>query len=461
MNNIFLSKSSYCKCVQCNKILWLKNYKPEEAIQKASDTLFENGRKVGILAQDIFGEKHEDIEYSKNYTAMVEKTRKLLENKPNIITEATFNYDNNFCMVDILKNDEDGVEIYEVKSSTKVSDIYLDDASFQYFVLSNLGLNVKKVSIVYINNKYVRGKELELDKLFNVKDITDIARKKQDEIRNKVDEINSFMARHDKDNQPDTPMGNQCLNPYKCDFWEYCNKMENNTLSTDDDEPDFSPIINKEAIKQILDSLKYPLYFIDYETYTTPIPEIEGTRPYQQLPFQYSLHIKKDREAPIEHKEFLAECDDNNFIRHFAESLVKNLPEDGSVIVYNKSFESARNKELGEMYPDLKEEMERINNNIVDFMVPFQKRQYCTKQMKGSYSLKNVLPALYPDDPELDYTKLSGVHDGEEARKAFTELKEESQEKQEKTREDLLKYCHLDSLAMVKIYEKFRETIEE
>ena len=132
MSNIYLSKSKYCKCVQCPKILWLKKYKPEVAVPSEKDAVFENGRRVGELAKGIFG-KYEDIEYNKNLNIMIEKTNELLKNKPNIITEASFNYNNNFCSVDILKNDEDGVEIYEVKSATKLEDTYIDDVSYQYY----------------------------------------------------------------------------------------------------------------------------------------------------------------------------------------------------------------------------------------------------------------------------------------------------------------------------------------
>ena len=144
---------------------------------------------------------------------------------------------------------------------------------------------------------------------------------------------------------------------------------------------DKEPEIDKEAIANLLNSLKYPLYFIDYESYNVPIPEIEGTQPYQQLPFQYSLHII-DEDGNCEHKEFLAEPDDEDFIRHFAESMVNDLSEDGSVIVYNKVFEESHvNKKLAEMFPDLKDEIYRINGNMVDFRVPFMNRDYYVKNL--------------------------------------------------------------------------------
>ena len=221
------------------------------------------------------------------------------------------------------------------------------------------------------------------------------------------------------------------------------------------------PKINKRAIEELLSSLRYPLYFIDYESCPYAIPELEGTKAYQQIPFQYSLHIVKEEGTPIEHKEFLAEVDDENIIRTFAESMIKDMPEDGSVIVYNKTFESTRNKEIGEMYPDLNPEMERFNNNIVDLMIPFRSRDYYTKEMQGSYSIKYVLPALYPDDPELDYKELSLIHKGDEASNAFLSLKDKAPEEQKVIREALLAYCKLDTLAMVKIWENFIEVTKE
>lgn len=497
MNKIYLSKSKYCKLVQCPKILWMNKYKSDVAVPTAREAVLANGTAVGELARNLFGD-YTNIEFNTDLNIMVEDTKKMLKSKPNIITEASFNYDNNFCSVDILKNNLDGVEIYEVKSSTDVHDIYLDDASYQYFVLSNLGLNVKKVCIVYINKQYVRDKELEIEKLFNIQDITDIAKLKQGEIKKTIEMANKYMDEYNGDNEPNTDIGMHCFNPYKCEFWEYCTRnlpkpnvfdigggmhtskkfekyyegkisfrdLQNENLNQkfleqiDFELNNLKPKIEKEAIKGLMDSLKYPLYFIDYETYQLAIPEVEGTKPYQQLPFQYSLHIIKEKGASIQHKEFLAEIDDQNYIRHFAESMIKNMPENGSVIIYNKAFEPVRNNEIARMYPDLKDELERINSNIIDFMEPFKQRKYYTKEMHGSASIKAVLPALYPNDPELDYHKLPVVHNGGEASEAFLSLRNMSKEEQKEIRHGLLVYCELDTYAMVKIWEKLNEIVE-
>ena len=493
MNKTYLSKSSYCSCMQCEKILWLNKYKKESSTAEMNESVFETGRKVGELAKSLFGD-YENIPFDSKLNVRIEKTEEFLKDNPNVITEASFIYDNNFCSVDILKNDSDGVEIYEVKSSTKIKDIYLDDAAYQCFVLSNLGFNVKKVAIVYINNEYVRGSELNLNELFNIEDITDIAMQKHDEIKSNIDMINDYMERHGAENEPVKEIGTYCFDPYSCDYWQYCTKNlptpnvfdiggmfkskkfekyyegkvsfedlkdeklnEKYLQQIDFELNDRKPEINKNAINELLDSLRYPLYFIDYESCQYAIPEIEGTKPYQQIPFQYSLHIIEDEGSPVKHKEFLAEAEDNDIIRKFGESMIRDMPEDGSVIVYNKTFESTRNKEIGEMYPDLKNEMDRFNNNMVDLMIPFRNRDYYTKEMRGSYSIKYVLPALYPDDPELDYKELSLIHKGDEASKAFLSLNEKSPEEQKEIREALLEYCKLDTWAMVKIWEKFRQ----
>ena len=493
MNKTFLSKSKYCKCVQCEKILWLDKYKPNK-LDETNESVFETGRKVGELAKELFGD-YNDIPYDENINIRCEKTEKLLKDAPNIITEASFSFNNNFCSVDILKNDADGVEIYEVKSSTKIKDIYLDDAAYQYFVLTNLGLNVKKVCIVYINNEYVRGKELNINQLFIIEDITDKAIEKQDEIKTNIDFINDFMQNHKEDSEPDKIIGKFCFDPYTSDYWDYCTKdlpkpnvfdisgmykskkfekyyegkIEFKDLANEKLNPKYAeqidfelndrePKIVKEAIKDILDSLKYPLYFIDYEACQYAIPEYEGTKPYQQIPFQYSLHIIENEGSPIKHKEFLAEADDENIIRNFAESMINDLSEDGSVIVYNRTFEEKLvNNKIAEIYPDLKEQIDRINSNIVDLMVPFKDRNYYVKEMEGSYSIKYVLPALYPDDPELDYSNLELIHRGDEASQAFLSLNEKTLKEQEEIRAGLLEYCKLDTYAMVKIWEKFKE----
>ena len=493
MDKISLSKSKYCKAIQCNKLLWLDKYKPEVAVPTARDMVLENGTKVGELARGLFGD-YINIDFNKDLNVMIEETLKSLKNKPNIITEASFNYESNFCSVDILKNDVDGIEIYEVKSSTYIHNIYLDDASYQYYVLKNLGLNVKSVNIVYLNKEYYRSGELEISKLFNIKNITDIAIQKQNEIKNKIEEVNKYMLENNE-KEPEKDIDIYCFKPYECPYWQYCSRHlpKNNIFDIRIMHKDkkfelykrgiinFEDVVNeninqkyleqvifevnnkppkieKEKIKEFMGQLTYPLYFLDFETFQLAIPEFDGTNPYMQIPFQYSLHYVDDINGKLHHKEFLAESGIDPR-RELAERLVEDIPKDVCVLAYNMSFEKTVINKLANYYQDLHDDLMKIHDNIKDLMIPFYNRNYYVKEMKGSYSIKYVLPALFPDDPELDYHNLPVVHNGGEASDAFLSLASLSKEEQEKIREGLLVYCKLDTFAMVKIWEKLKEVI--
>jgi len=450
-----LSKSKYCQGIQCKKILWLNKYKPEEKVDINNESVLENGTRVGEIAKCLFGD-YIDIEFNEDLSRMIKDTDKaIVENKDAIITEASFNYNNNFCSVDILIKKDNKYEIYEVKSSTEVKDVYLDDSSYQYYVLSNLGYNVTKVSIVYINSNYVRYGELDLDELFNIEDVTTIAISKQTEIEDNIELINKYME-HTDEQQKD--IGTHCYNPYPCPFFKYCTRhlpeqnvfnirgmktqtklklYQNNTYSYEKllnekinekykqqikfELYNKEPIINKEPIKKFLNNLTYPLYFLDFETYQQSIPQYDGISPYMQIPFQYSLHYIKKEEGELLHKEFLAEPNIDPR-RSLAERLIEDIPKNSCVLSYNMMFEKMVIKNLASLYPDLSSHLMNIYYNMQDLMVVFQKRDYYTKEMYGSYSIKYVLPALFPNDPELDYHNLELIHNGGEASNSYATL---------------------------------------
>ena len=491
MKKTYLSKSKYCKAKQCNKALWLLKNNPKVATEIDNQTILDNGTEVGELARGIFGE-YINVEYNEDLSIMIKQTKELLNNAPNIITEASFNYNNNFCSIDILKNDVDGLEIYEVKSSTAVKDIYLDDISYQVYVLIKLGYHIKKASIVYLNGKYVRQGDLDLNKLFNIEDVTEIAFNKQDEIQNKLTEIEEYMK---QEIEPKQDIDKNCFKPYNCEFWEYCTRHlpENNIFKiremreeqkiklykkgiydfkdvlNEDINPKYkqqvefevlnkSAIIDKEGIKNFLDKLYYPLYFLDFETYQQAIPRYDGIRPYMQIPFQYSLHYIQDENSEIQHKEFLAVAGVDPR-RRLAEQLVRDIPTNACVLAYNMKFEKMVIKDLAKVFEDLREHLMKIYDNMQDLMIPFYERMYYCKELQGSYSIKYVLPALFPNDKQLDYHKLPVVHNGSEAMSVFATLHLKSKEEQEVIRKGLLEYCKLDTLAMVKIWEKLKEII--
>ena len=216
-----LSKSIYCQGIQCKKLVWLNKHKKEEKTELNNETVLENGTKIGEIAKQLFGE-YVNIEFNNNLTKMLKETKKIINENINVvITEASFKYKSNFCSVDILIKNNNDYEIYEVKSSTELKDIYLDDISYQRYILTNLGYNIKKAAIVHINSKYVRNGKLELDKLFTIEDVTDITISKQKEIQENIEEINKYMR---KRKEPIQDIDLNCHNPYTCPYFEYCTK---------------------------------------------------------------------------------------------------------------------------------------------------------------------------------------------------------------------------------------------
>ena len=209
--------------------------------------------------------------------------------------------------------------------------------------------------------------------------------------------------------------------------------------------------VNKEKIRDFLKKLKYSLYFLDFETMQSAVPQFEGTHPYQQIPFQYSLHYIENEGGEVKHKEFLAESGTDPR-RAIAEALCRDIPVDVCTTAYNKSFECTRLKELAVTFPDLAEHLINISENIVDLLDPFEWGYYYNKAMGGTFSIKSVLPAIFPDDPELNYHNLEGVHNGSEAMSIFPKIQYMEPEEQVKARRNLLKYCELDTYAMVKVW---------
>ena len=488
-----LSKSRYTTGITCKKKLWLSIYKKEEAIDTGNDAVLENGNKVGDLARNIFGDYHL-INFDTNYQNMIDETNKYLENKPNIICEASFSYDNNFCSVDILKNDIDGVEIYEVKSSTEINDIYIHDITYQTWVLKKLGINVKKSYIVYINSNYVKDGELDIHKLFNIEDVSSILN--LDNVEENIKELKETI---DNKEEPNIDLSISCTKPYDCPFFKYCTKklptpnvfdlgwgmrfskklelynkgiisyedINNISINTKvDTQVDYylhnkEPRINKDSIKELVSTFRYPLYFLDFESYQDSIPNIDGTKPYQQICFQYSLHYILEPNGEVYHKEYLSRDYNGNPMYGLCKQLISDIPLNSCVLVYNDAFEKTRLREMSGLFPEFSEHLLNIRDNIVDLLPPFKSLDYYVKDMGGSASIKKVLPALFPNDPTLDYHNLDQVHKGDEASNAYLSLKDLNKEDEEVLRYNMLKYCELDTYAMVKIYERLLEVVNE
>lgn len=462
-----------------------------DELSEMQKSIFKRGTNVGKLAQDLFPGGIIAAEGDPpKYEKAIQKTNDLIKSGVKIIYEAAFLFNEVLSIADIVVIEKDGIKVYEVKSSTSISETYINDAALQYFVISNLGFTVKDFSIVYINNQYVRQGKLELQELFITESVLELILPLQKSVKENVDRFKSVLL---KKQMPDIDIGEHCHNPYTCGFFDYCRKhipedsifdfsgmylskkydlYREGIISLDDVPEDYplnknnrlqlnvhksnKPVIDKEAIKEFLSDLNYPLYFMDFETFQPAVPLFDNSKPYQQIPFQYSIHIKKDKDSTENHFEFLAEPGEDPR-KKFIENLLQNIKRKGDVIVYNKTFEITRLKEIARDFPKFADEIEKLISRIKDLMIPFQKKYYYAPEMKGSYSIKVVLPALVP---KLSYNELE-INEGGMASIAYESLQTETDLMYiAEIKQQLLEYCKLDTLAMVEILEKLYQLVE-
>ncbi len=487
MGSHLLSKSSFIRGVQCEKHLYLYKYHYNEMDQlsEMQKAIFKRGTDVGKLAQQLYSggidaSPRTQFEYDK----AVKLTKELLEKKQKVIYEASFKYSDVLAVADIVVNEKSGLKVYEVKSSTSISETYIRDAALQYWVISNCGYKLKDFSIIYINNQYARKGKLDLDELFITESVLKLILPLQKWVEENVTRFKKVLARR---SIPVIDIGEHCYDPYTCGFYEYCRKHipENSIFDLSgihlnkkydlyrsgiiklEDIPDDvnlsknaklqldvykskKDLIDKKAIREFLSDLNYPIYFMDFETFQPAVPMFDNSKPYMQIPFQYSLHYKKSKKSKIEHFDFLAETGIDPRIK-FIENLLRDTKKEGDILTYNKSFEVLRLKEIAEAFPKYKKEIEESISRVKDLMIPFQKKYYYTYKMQGSYSIKYVLPALIP---ELSYKDLE-INEGGLASVAFESLYFETDLMRiAEIRNNLLEYCKLDTFAMVKLLEK-------
>ncbi|WP_151900466.1 DUF2779 domain-containing protein [Sulfurimonas hydrogeniphila] len=487
-----LSKSQYIRGLQCHKFLWLYKHKPElrDTPDKAQESLFDKGYEVGDLAKELFPNGVE-IEFDNfNFNRMMEKTQEHIDNGAKVIYEAAFSAGGVFAMADILVKNGDAWDIYEVKGSTEVKDYYIDDASVQWYALSQT-ISLKNAYIVHINNNYVRDGALDVQKLFTIVNITQEVLQKQSDVLKNLQIYEQML----ENQMPAIDIGKHCSSPNQCDFISYCwahipkknsvfdlsyamgkqwKLYEQGILSIDDIPDDFhlgsnaslqvqhhksqKIKIDKPKIKEFLDTIEYPINFFDFETFQNAIPRFDNQRPYAQMPFQYSLHILHEN-GKLEHKEFLGD-ENSDPRRALSEQMLKDITPTGSIIAFNQSFEITQIKNLALLFPDLSDKLLALNERFIDLAYPFQHKHYYHPKFNGKYSIKVVLPTLFPDDDELDYKKLGSIQNGGDAMDTFANLyllKDKNQLAEIK--KDLLAYCRLDTLAMVRIWEKLHNLI--
>jgi len=486
VHRVGLSKTLILKGMQCPKALYLQKNPPDFIFPPQPDleAKFRAGHEVGILAQQLFPGGTEVPFEGLSVPEQIEQTRRLIDSGAKVIYEASFVYDGIFVKVDILVRHGDSWQIQEVKMSTSVKEVNLDDVAIQFYVLGHCGLLISGAYLVHINNQYVRHGEIDVQQLFSSEDVLEEAFLRQDKLPRIIADLRHIL----QTGEPQVNIGPHCSNPYDCDFILYCwqqipensifalkgnggkkwslfergiirfeqipleelNKNQRQQVEATLNELDS---VDPQAVMDFLDTLWYPLYHLDFETFNTAIPKYDGIRPYQQVPFQYSLHVQKEAGAEPQHFEFLAGPNIDPR-RKLIEKLIELIPEDGCVLTYNQTFEKGILRELANLFPDLTEDINKRLENVRDLMVPFRKRDVYRWQMRGSYSIKDVLPTMVP---EMSYEGLD-IQFGMAAMQAYCDMCDMTPgDELDRLRASMLDYCRLDTLAMVKILDELQK----
>ena len=382
----------------------------------------------------------------------------------------------------IHERDTDTYHLYEIKSSTSTKKEHLPDATFQSIVIGQ-SINLETIHLILLNDEYIRGDEFDIEQLFSVPDVTEEVSVMTPDILAKMRQALEIVK-----SEQSTSIVN-CLNPKTCPCPGLCHlnlpkasiynipnltpkkKRELEELKTiaiediDDDYPltpkqrkivdvmqSKTPYLDKPTVTGLLQSLTYPLYFLDYETYDEAMPHYKGHKPYQKMVFQFSLHIVSSNSDIIQHEEYLA-LEPGDPARGLVKHLRKCISDQGTVIVWNKAFEGGRNKEMAELYPEYKDFLLDVNARMFDLMEIVSKGYYLHPEFLGSWSIKNVLPIM---SPELSYKTLS-INKGDQAMIEWYEMANGEKTKKDGVAKALLEYCGLDTMAMVKVWEKLRE----
>jgi len=487
MKKTYLSKSRFMAGMQCHKRLYLTIHPPEMLEEDAGgDSLpILNGYAVGDMACRLYPGVM--VEYDHGLSAAIKATKRLVADESvQCIHEATFSYDNILVRVDLLERTDAGWILTEVKAATSVKAYYLNDAAVQAWVLQGCGLKLASVRLMHVNNQFVYQGDEQYDGLLHAADISDIVFSRIDAIGEKKDAFMAMLA----GDMPDIEMGEQCYSPYECEFCAFCQP---------DDLPEYPlnilprmhaprrQALQAEGYQDVrdipdgvlanpnhqrvwratnageeeidvaeaaeLNDWGWPRYYLDFETIGLAVPRWKGVRPYSQIPFQWSCHIHHE-DGRMEHVEFL-DVSGADPRRACAEGLVEHIGNAGILIAYNAGFERRVIRELANFYPDLSEALLAMNERFID-LLPITRKAYYHPSQMGSWSIKAVLPALVP---ELNYGDLDGVQNGGDAQLAWMQAASADAEESKKIAEQLLQYCKLDTLAMVKIVDALQQRI--
>ena len=482
-----LSKSRFVAGCQCLRRLYWQVHEPELAAppDAAAEAIIQQGQEVGILARMPFPGGVE-VDCSRGLADAIRTTRELVAN-PEIpaIFEAVFEHQNVLVKVDILHRRRDGRwRLIEVKSTTDARDHHLEDVAIQYRVVSRSGVDVASACLAHVNRNYVRGEFIDVKRFFKIRNLTRRIQRLQPKL---TFQLRSEFTILSMSKVPDIAPGRHCIDPVTCEYFERCNpprpndhvgylprihasameELEEMGVESIKDIPndfELSEIQRRAAtcvqtgepwfdpkLRDVLGGLVYPLYFADFETVNPAIPRYVGMRPYDHLPFQWSVHVQRQPGAETEHYEFLAEHASDPR-RDFITSLCAALGESGSIAVYS-SFEAQRLSELGSWFPEFADRIAAIQAHLFDLLPVVREHTY-HPAYGGSFSIKSVLPALVP---EMSYEGME-VANGQAAGIAWEALVGGglNDDERDRVRKALLAYCSLDTLAMVRLVERLR-----
>jgi hypothetical protein len=449
-------------------------------VDASAQTIYDQGQAVGLLAKQIFPAGIE-IARCENLLDRVGRTQEMLLQRATLF-EAAFAFQGAYAAVDILVPVEaDTWDVLEVKSSTSSNELNLEDLAFQAHVLEGWGICIRKYWLLLVDNEYVRHGPVEPEKIFKRLDVTEEVRELSVNVYKLLAKMRATIS---ASGPPVIGIGPHCDDPYPCPLHERCwdflpdvnvtslyrgrakgfeflsqgilrlaeiadedaltdnQKIQRRTAITG------QPHIDRAAIKIFVNRLAYPLFFLDFETFATAVPLLDSVHPYEQVPFQFSLHILRELGSTPEHYGFLA--DGRGDPRPaFLESLQTFIGTNGSVVVYNESFELGRLRECAGVYPAFAGMVSNIESRVIDLLEPFRAFHYYHPAQDGSASIKAVLPALVGSGYEHLSIRDGGTASREFVRLTFGEVVDD--EDRIETRAALEEYCGLDTMAMVEI----------
>jgi len=476
-----LSKSKLLSFLQCSKRLWLEVHRPDAAeFSTEAERGFAVGYSVGEVARQLVP-GGVLIGGDDNLDDALAETQKQISAGAETLFESTFEHEGVLVRADILTRSARGaLEITEVKASTRVKDYQLSDAAIQKWVITQAGLRVDSIAIDHVNADFVYPGDGRYQGLFQHVPVDKEIGRLLREVPKWVDDARRTLAGA----EPKIEMGPHCEDPFTCPFQDYCSALAGKTeypvtilpygrktvtrliaegyrdireipadsLGSENHErvrrvtqsgkPEFD-----ESVREAMRAFPYPRYFMDFETMYPAVPLWKGTSPYQQQPFQWSCHIES-KAGDLKHHEFL-DTSGNAPMEAFLVSLLPVLGTKGPIFTYNASFERRRLEELAEMFPNFAEAISKVIDRIED-LLPLTRVHYYHPAMKGSWSLKSVMPTI---DSSLDYENLDEVQEGGGAQVAYLEIlaPETPADRRAKLTEALRRYCRRDTEALVRL----------